>query len=146
MSQAERIGGQELETVREGLMMARPPDPERLAEERRLLASLEGQGLWRRVRGYWSLSGPGYLQSAMTLGGGTASASLFAGAVFGYELLWVAPVAMLFGVIMLSAVAWQTLSTGMRPFGAMRRFAGAPFAWGWAIGALRASVIGHFPQ
>ena len=46
------------------------------------------------IQRYLKLLGPGYLQSAMTLGGGTASASLFAGAVFGYQLLWVAPVAM----------------------------------------------------
>ena len=53
---------------------------------------------------------------------------------------------MLIGVLMMSAVAHQTLSTGLRPFEAMRRFAGAPFAWLWALGALIASIIWHFPQ
>jgi Mn2+/Fe2+ NRAMP family transporter len=82
----------------------------------------------------------------MTLGGGTAAASLFAGALFGYQLLWVAPLAMVLGVIMLSAVSYQTLSTGLRPFEAMCRFAGKPLAYGWAIGALLSSIIWHFPQ
>ena len=136
----------DLTEVRRGLQMTTPPDPTALETERRHLASLEGEGFFGRVRGYWRLVGPGYMQSAMTLGGGSASAALFAGAAFGYRLLWVAPVAMLLGIVMLSAVAHQTLSTGKRPFDAMRRYAGGFFAWGWAIGALIASIIWHFPQ
>ena len=129
-----------------GLRMAHPPDPEALAEERGYLAGLEGQPALTRARGYLRLLGPGFLQSAMTLGGGTAASALYAGAVFGYQLLWVAPVAMILGVIMMSAIAHQTLSTGLRPWPAMRRFAGAPLAWAWAIGALVSSIIWHFPQ
>lgn len=145
MSQ-EKISASQLESVREGLRMAQPPDPAKLAEESAHLESLEEKGWGERTAGYLKLVGPGYMQSAMTLGGGTAAASLFAGAAFGYQLLWVAPVAMFFGVVMLSAVSHQTLSTGARPFDAMRRFAGAPFAWAWALGALISSVIWHFPQ
>ena len=58
--------------------------------------------------------------SAMTLGGGSAITSLSIGAMFGYEYLWVQPVAMIIGCIMLFALAHQTLSTGERPFTAMR--------------------------
>ena len=134
------------EAYREGLRMTRPPDPDQLEEERRVLRALNQQPFGKRMRGYLKFSGPGYMQSAMTLGGGSAVTSLLAGALFGYQLLWVAPVAMLLGVIMLAAVSHQTLSTGMRPFEAMRRYAGAPFAWAWAIGALLASIIWHFPQ
>lgn len=126
--------------------MARPPDPELLRAEAAELERLDGEPALRRAAGYFRIVGPGYLQSAMTLGGGTATAALFSGAIFGYELLWVAPVAMLLGVVMLSAIAHQTLSTGQRPFDAMRRFAGAPLAWAWALGALAASIIWHFPQ
>jgi len=134
------------EDLRSGLRMAIPPDPEELARERELLTELDSKGWFERTTAYLKFAGPGYLQSAFTLGGGTAAASLFAGAAFGYELLWVAPVAMALGLIMLSAVAYQTLSTGLRPFDAMRRFAGAPFAWAWALGALLSSIIWHFPQ
>jgi manganese transport protein len=129
-----------------GLPMVRPPDPAALAREKQWLAELETKGAWERTAAYSRQIGPGYLQSAMTLGSGTAAVSLFAGAAFGYRLLWVSPVAMLLGVIMLSAVAHQTLSTGLRPFDAMRRYAGPFFAYGWAIGALVASIIWHFPQ
>lgn len=139
-------GELELDRYRRGLRMAHPPDPENLARERERLVALEEAGFLARLRGYSSLMGPGYLQSALTLGAGTAAASLFAGAAFGLDLLWVAPLGMLFGIVMLSAVAHQTLSTGVRPFEAMRRFAGAPLAWGWAIGALVSSVLWHFPQ
>lgn len=140
MSQAD------LADVRQGLRMAHPPDPAALAAEKAMLADLETKPATARLLPYLKLIGPGYLQSAMTLGGGTAAASLFAGAAFGYELLWVAPVAAIIGLVMLSAISHQTLSTGMHPFEAMRRYAGAPFAYGWAIGALAASVIWHFPQ
>ncbi len=137
---------QQLNRVREGLRMSAPPDPAKLAAEKAHLVELEGLGGFQRFRAYMKLAGPGYLQSAMTLGGGTAISALFAGAAFGYTLLWVAPVAMVIGIVMLSAVSYQTLSTGMRPFEAMRRYAGAPFAWGWAFGALASSIIWHFPQ
>ena len=126
--------------------MTRPPDPERLARERERLVDLAGRPLLTRVRGYAGLLGPGFLQSAMTLGGGTVSSALFAGALFGYELLWVAPFAMALGVCMLAAISWQTLSTGRRPWPAMREHAGPLFAWAWAIGALLSSIIWQFAQ
>ena len=61
----------------------------------------------------------------MTLGGGSAITSLTLGAVFGYEFLWVQPVSMLIGCVMLFALSHQTLSTGERPFQAMRRHVSA---------------------
>lgn len=129
-----------------GLRLASPPDPATLHWERVALRRLADRPLRERLRGYLRLLGPGYLQSAMTLGGGTVSSALFAGAVFGYQLLWVAPLGMALGIVMLSAVAWQTLSTGLRPWPAMRRHAGPFFAWAWAIGALLSSVIWQFAQ
>lgn len=136
----------ELEAVRKGLRTAAPPDPARLAREVSELERLADQPAPQRWWGLLKRGGPGYLQAAMTLGGGTAVSAIFAGRLFGYQLLWVAPIAMLLGVVMLNALAHQTLSTGVRPFEAMRRFAGAPLAWSWALGALFASIIWHFPQ
>ena len=92
--------------------------------------------------------GPGWLQGAMTLGGGSAITSLSIGAMFGYEYLWVQPVAMLIGCVMLFALAHQTLSTGERPFVAMRDHLSPPLAWIWALAALGSSVIwgfSHYP-
>jgi len=129
-----------------GIPMVHPPDAARLARERAWLAEVAQRPWLARKQAYLARGGPGYLQSALTLGGGTASACLVSGAAFGYELLWVAPLGMLLGGIVFSAIAHQTLSTGVRPFEAMRRHAGPVFAWGWAIGTVLASVVWHFAQ
>ena len=126
--------------------MSAPPDPDQLAAERDLLRELEHAPVGKRWSGYLKFIGPGYLQSAMTLGSGTAASSLFAGAVFGYELLWVAPVGMLLGVLVMSVVSHQTLSTGQRVLPAMAEHAGKPLAWGFALAAMIASIVWHFPQ
>lgn len=110
------------------------------------LQALDAKPWPKRTIGYLHLMGPGFMQSAMTLGGGTAFASIFAGAAFGYDLIWVAPVAMLLGIIVLAAVAHQTLSTDMDPFQAMRQYAGPFFAWGWAISGIVSSIIWQFAQ
>ena len=117
-----------------------------LEKEKTLLFTLEKKTILKRWKGYFSLSGPGWMQSAMTLGGGSAMASLFAGAFLQYKLLWVQPLAMLLGVIMLSAMSYQTLSTSSRPFDAMKRFVNPPIAWLWIIITLGSTVIWHFPQ
>ena len=44
------------------------------------LRGLKNEGFWKRTKWYFSKSGPGWMQSAMTLGGGSAMASLFSGA------------------------------------------------------------------
>ncbi|MFG0259744.1 MAG: hypothetical protein ACF8LK_05250, partial [Phycisphaerales bacterium JB041] len=59
------------------------------------LRELRASSPAKRAIGYFRLMGPGYMQSAMTLGGGTAFSAIFAGAAFGYELVWVAPVGMI---------------------------------------------------
>lgn len=87
------------------------------------LAALAGRPALARVPTYLRLSGPGWLQGAMTLGGGSAITSLTIGAVYGYKLLWVQPLAMIIGCIMLFSLSHQTLSTGIKPFAAMRRHA-----------------------
>ena len=129
-----------------GLPMVNPPDPERLAAERAWLADTASRPWLQRQWAYLRRGGPGYLQSALTLGGGTASACILSGAAFRYELLWVMPLGMVLGGIVFAAIAHQTLSTGMRPFLAMRTHAGPFVAWGWAIGTVLASMVWHFAQ
>jgi manganese transport protein len=129
-----------------GLPMVARQNPEVLEAEKARLAALSKQPPGRRLLAFLGLSGPGWLQGAMTLGGGSAGSSLLAGAMFGYKLLWVQPLAMLLGIIMLNALAYQTLSTGMRPFEAVRRFVHPAAAWGWAIASLLASIVWCFPQ
>jgi len=129
-----------------GLPMFKASDPEVIKREKAELLELEGKSLGRRWKGYFSKTGPGWLQSALTLGGGSAIASLYLGAHYQYRLLWVQPLAMFVGIIMLMAASHQTLSTGIRPFDAMRRFIHPSVAWAWAISTLVASIVFHLPQ
>lgn len=129
-----------------GLPMFTASAPEILAKEKADLEELEGKNFLQRWRGYFARTGPGWLQSALVLGSGSAMASLFAGAFLQYKLLWVQPLAMLLGIVMFSAMSYQTLSTGMRPFHAMKRYIHPVVGWSWAIGALLATVIWHLPQ
>ena len=68
---------------------------------------------------YLRLSGPGWLQSAITLGGGSLGSALYLGMLGGTGLLWVQLVAILIGVVMLSAISYVTLTSGERPYSAM---------------------------
>lgn len=121
-------------------------DPGKLRQEEAFLQGLE-KGPWRaRIRGYLRLTGPAWLQSAMTLGAGSAVASVVAGASFGYTLLWVQPVAMLLGIVMMAALGNIVLTTGERPYPAFARELHPAVAFLWALGSIVASVIWHFPQ
>lgn len=131
-----------------GLPMTAKWDPDKLAQEIAQLEELERKPLGEKVAGYVKRSGPGLLQSAMTLGAGSAAASVVAGASFGYKLLWVQPLAMFLGVCMLAALSNVVLTRQERPYQAFQKQLG----WGWplvvlwALGTLMASVIWHVPQ
>ncbi len=117
-----------------------------IEKERQELLSLKNKSLPTRLKWYFSKSGPGWMQSAMTLGGGSAMAALFSGAFLKYQLLWVQPVAMLIGITMLSALSFQTLTRGERPFYAMKKYVSPAVAWIWVIFTLITTMIWHFPQ
>jgi Mn2+/Fe2+ NRAMP family transporter len=129
-----------------GLPMTAKWDPERIARESAELERLDRQPLFTRIRGYMQLTGPAWMQSAMTLGAGSATASVIAGAFFGYQLLWVQPIAMFLGIMMMAALGNIVLSSGERPFGAFKRELHPLLAYFWAIGAIVASVVWHLPQ
>ena len=84
-------------------------------QQRQRLADAEAAGGWSKYKAYLGLSGPGWIASAITLGGGSLASSLYLGVLGGYSLMWVQPFAMILGVIMLSAIGYVTLSTGERP-------------------------------
>ena len=121
-------------------------DPAKLAAEKEELRALESQPLGKRSWGYVKRTGPGLLQSAMTLGAGSATASVLAGASFGYKLLWVQPLAMFFGVMMLGALSNVVLTVGERPYESFGRQVWKPIVFMWALGTVLASVIWHFLQ
>jgi len=145
MENSQRQHNEVTDSMR-GLPMFSSSDPEALAAEKDQLSVLQSTRIPGRWWGYFKMTGPGWLQSAMTLGGGSAMASLFAGAFMQYKLLWVQPLAMILGIIMLSTLSYQTLSTGVRPFHAMKKFIHPSLAWIWAIASLLATIIWHFPQ
>lgn len=99
-----------------------------------------------RLRGYWGLTGPGYLQSAMTLGGGTIASCVLLGSIAGYDLLWVQPLAILLGVLTLSVVARQTLNAQTPPYAEFWNRLHPLLAIAWATAALVATVLWHIPQ
>lgn len=129
-----------------GLPMTAKWDPERVQTEIAQLDALESQPFFSRVGGYLKRTGPGLLQSAMTLGAGSAAASVVAGASFGYKLLWIQPVAMFLGVCMMAALSNVVLTTQERPYGAFGRETSKILVFLWALGTVMASVIWHFPQ
>ena len=129
-----------------GLPMSPKWDPEKLAVEKKELLALESAPLGKRSWGYVKRTGPGLLQSAMTLGAGSATASVLAGASFGYKLLWVQPLAMFFGVMMLAALSNVVLTRGERPYESFGKQVWKPLVVLWALGTVLASVIWHFPQ
>lgn len=129
-----------------GLPMAPKWDPARLEAEVAALEALAERPPLARAGGYIRRTGPGLLQSAMTLGAGSAAASVVAGASFGYRLLWIQPVAMLLGVCMMAALSNVVLTTRQRPYRAFGQRAGMPLVFLWALGTVMASVIWHFPQ
>ncbi len=118
----------------------------KLEQERQMLREAEISGPGAKLKAYTKLSGPGWLQSAITLGGGSLGSSLFLGVLAGYSLLWLQPIAMILGVIMLSAISHVALSTGQSPFKAINEEINPVLGWGWAIATLMANVVWCLPQ
>lgn len=117
-----------------------------LESERRALLEAQRGGLRARLVTYTRLSGPGWLQSALTLGGGSLGSSLYLGVLAGYGMLWVQPLAMILGIVMLSAIGYVVLSTQQRPFRAINRHVNPVLGWGWALASLVASMVWCMPQ
>lgn len=126
--------------------MAGRVDTEKLAREVAALQDIEKRPFLLRTGFYLRRTGPGLLQSAMTLGAGSAAASVMAGVSFGYKLLWVQPIAMFLGIMMLMALGNVALSSGERPYRAVSREIHFLVAFLWGLGTIAASVIWHFPQ
>lgn len=121
-------------------------DKNRLEQDLQMLRTAQGKGVVQTIKTYARLSGPGWLQSAITLGGGSLASSLYLGILAGYDMLWVQPVAMVLGIVMLSCIAFVTLSTGERPFQAIKRRINPVLGWAWAIAALLANMVWSLPQ
>ena len=117
-----------------------------IEKERKFLSQAEAGGIFSRLKAYTVLSGPGWLQSAITLGGGSLASSLFLGVLAGYSLLWLQPMAIILGIIMLSAISHVTLSTGQSPFNSINDEINPVLGWGWAIATIMANIVWCLPQ
>ncbi|SMP78041.1 Natural resistance-associated macrophage protein [Neorhodopirellula lusitana] len=121
-----------------------PAVSDKVASDRELLRQAQAEG--KTLGAYVKLSGPGWLQSAITLGGGSLAGSLFLGVLGGTSMLWLQLVAIILGVVMLSAISYVTLSTGRRPFEAIKTEINPALAWGWLIATVMANMIFCMPQ
>ncbi len=114
--------------------------------DRQMINEARQQGTGSLFLAFTKLSGPGWLQSAITLGGGSLAGSLYLGVLAGYGAMWWQPLAMILGVIMLSAIGYVTLSTGERPFDAINKHINPVLGWSWAIATLMANLVWCMPQ
>ncbi len=117
-----------------------------IQKDRQLLTQAKEKGRAATLSAYIKLSGPGWLQSAITLGGGSLASSLYLGVLAGFSLLWLQPLAMILGIVMLSAIAYVTLSTGERPFRAINQHVNPVLGWGWLIATMMANLVWSMPQ
>ncbi len=133
--------------LQKGFPLVKERDAGALETERAYLREVDDRpSLIGRWRGYWKLTGPGWLQSAITLGAGTAGSTILAGAAFGYKLLWVNPLAMFLGIVVFAAIGRQTLLTHARPYDVFRKRLHPALALFWGLAVFVSSIVWQFPQ
>ncbi len=118
----------------------------RVEADRRLILEAQDKGGLAKLGVYTRLSGPGWLQSAITLGGGSLAGALFLGVLGGTDMLWLQLMAIIMGVVMLSAISHVTLSTGKRPFPLINRHINPALGWAWLLATITANMIWCMPQ
>ncbi len=121
-------------------------DKDQYQRELEVIEAVKDKGPAGKFLGYAKISGPGWLQGAITLGGGSLAGALYLGVVSGNGLLWVQPLAMICGIIMLSAIAYVTLSTGERPLRAINTHLHPLLGWSWVIATIMANIVWTMPQ
>ena len=118
----------------------------RIEKDRQLILDSQKKGKVAVFKTYLKLSGPGWLQSGITLGGGSLSSSLYLGVLVGFSFMWLQPLAMILGIIMMSAIAYVTLSSGERPLHAINKHVNPVLGWGWLIASMMANLVWSLPQ
>ncbi len=110
------------------------------------LRAAQQKGGWTKFRTYVRLAGPGWLQSALMLGGGSLAGSLYLGVLTGVSLVWLQPAAMILTIIMFGALSYIVLSSNERPFKAINQQINPVLGWSWALAALASCVVWAMPQ
>jgi hypothetical protein len=60
--------------------------------------------------------------------------------------MWLQPLMMIFGIVMLSAIAHVTLCSGEKPFHALNSHVSPVLGWGWIVATLLANLVWAMPQ
>jgi len=118
----------------------------RIEKDREMILEAQKKGRGALFKTYLKLSGPGWLQSGITLGGGSLSSSLYLGVLVGFSFMWLQPLAMILGIIMMSAIAYVTLSTGERPLRGINQHVSPVLGWGWLLASMMANLVWSLPQ
>jgi len=117
-----------------------------IEKDREQIINARKKGRWAIAKTYISLSGPGWLQSGITIGGSSFSSSLYLGILSGFTFLWLQPLYMIFGIFMLAAIAYVTLSTGQRPLSTINSHVNPVLGWSWLFATMAANLAWSLPQ
>ncbi len=120
-------------------------DP-RIENDRQMIMEARAKGRGALFKTFVRLSGPGWLQSGITVGGVSFASSLYLGVLSGFTFLWLQPVAMVWGIVMLAAIAYVTLSTGQRPLRAINQHISPVLGWSWLLASMAANLVWSMPQ
>jgi len=128
--------------TRQEVMHANP----QIERDRELIAAAHRKGRGALAKTFLKLSGPGWLQSGITLGGVSFSSSLYLGVLVGFAFMWLQPLAMILGIIMLGAISYVTLSIRERPLKAIHDHVSPVLAWSWLLASMAANLVWSMPQ
>ena len=119
---------------------------DKLQAQRRLILESKQKGKLAQIGAFCRLSGPGWLQSATTLGGGSLASALYLGVLGGLGFMWLQPFAMILGIIMLAAISYVTLSITQKPMNAINANLTPVLGYSWAAGSMLACFVFAWPQ
>ncbi|MFI3290473.1 MAG: divalent metal cation transporter [Opitutales bacterium] len=117
-----------------------------IEEQRAQILQAKKEGKLSMLKTFTKFSGPGWLQSATTLGGGSLASALYLGVLGGFGLMWLQPMAMILGIIMLAAISYVTLSIKDKPIEAINREISPILGYAWAGGSMFACLVFAMPQ
>ena len=122
------------------------PDESGISRNRKILVAAQEKGAISTLGAFFRLSGPGWLQSAITLGGASLGSALYLGVLGGTSMLWLNLTAIIVGVIMLSSISYVVLSSGERPYQAINDYVNPVLGVGWVTATILANMIWVLPQ
>lgn len=119
---------------------------DKLQTQRRIILDARKKGKAAQLGAFCRLSGPGWLQSATTLGGGSLASALYLGVLGGLGFMWLQPFAMILGIVMLAGISYVTLSIAQKPMAAINSNITPVLGYAWAIGSMLACLVFAWPQ